>query len=155
MSIEVRRLSADDWRDWRNLRLRSLVDSPDAFGSTSVREEAFTEETWRQRAEDSTIAYVDGVPAAMGGSFDIDQQRTQIVAMWTDPAFRQRGLARLVLEDIVARARERGRRVMLDVTRGNDAARATYERFGFVATGRAGPLREGSDLLVDEMVLPA
>src|SRR3546814_4983956 len=57
-------------------------------------------------------------------SFDIDQQRTQIVAMWTDPAFRQRGLARLVLEDIVARARERGRRVMLDVTRGNDAARS-------------------------------
>src|SRR3546814_15057425 len=88
-------------------------------------------------------------------SFDIDQQRTQIVAMWTDPAFRQRGLARLVLEDIVARARERGRRVMLDVTRGNDAARATYERFGFVATGRAGPLREGSDLLVDGRVLPA
>nr|WP_246280571.1 GNAT family N-acetyltransferase [Nocardioides daedukensis] len=119
-----------------------------------AREEAFSEETWRQRAEDSTIVYVDQVPAAMGGSFDMDQERTHIVAMWTDPAYRQRGLARLVLEDIVARTRERGRRVMLDVTRGNDAARTTYERFGFVANGKAGPLREGSDLLVDEMVLP-
>jgi predicted GNAT family acetyltransferase len=79
----------------------------------------------------------------------------QVVAMWTDPVFRGRGLARLVLAEIVRTARAENRRLVLDVARGNSAARTAYEHFGFVATGQSAPLREDSDLLVDQMVLPA
>jgi ribosomal protein S18 acetylase RimI-like enzyme len=78
----------------------------------------------------------------------------QVFAMWTDPAYRRRGLSRLVLERVVARAEARGLRVKLDVARGNGAARTAYERYGFVATGTCQPLREASSVVCEEMVLP-
>ncbi|KQY54608.1 MULTISPECIES: GNAT family N-acetyltransferase [unclassified Nocardioides] len=155
MSIEVRRLAPEEWPVWREIRLRSLADSPDAFGSTLAREEAFTEDDWLMRMQSTpVVVFVDGAAAALGGAFRIEDGVAQIVAMWTAPEFRRRGLARLVLDEVVAQARAEGRRVILDVAQGNPAARRVYERFGFVATGRAEPLREGSALLVDEMVLP-
>lgn len=153
-TIEVRLLTADDWKVWRDLRLRSLADAPDAFGSTLARERAFTEETWRQRAAgNAVIALVDGTPAALGAWFEPDPETAHIVAMWTAPEFRGRGIAVLVLDALVASGRAAGLRVMLDVARGNSVARSLYERYGFVATGEAEPLREGSDLLVDQMEL--
>lgn len=154
MSIEVRALTADQWPVWREIRLRSLADTPDAFGSMLEREQQFSEDDWMLRmASCPTVAFVDGAPAALGGFFRPDDETAHIIAMWTDPAFRRRGLAHLILESLIERARAEGRRVVLDVTRGNDGARTTYERAGFVATGRSAPLREDSDLLVDEMVL--
>lgn len=152
---EVRTLHSDEWEVWRTLRLRSLADSPDAFGSTLEREQAFTEADWRDRLESvPVVAFVEGTPAAMGGGYRIRPGWVQVVAMWTDPVFRGRGLARLVLAEIVRTARAENRRLVLDVAHGNSAARTAYEQFGFVATGRSAPLREDSDLLVDQMVLP-
>ncbi|WP_067432715.1 GNAT family N-acetyltransferase [Nocardioides jensenii] len=155
MSTETRRLAPEEWPVWREIRLRSLADSPDAFGSTFAREQAFTEDDWLMRMESMpVVVFVDGTPAALGGAFRVEDRVAQIVAMWTAPEFRRRGLARLVLDDVVGQARAEGLRVRLDVTRGNVAARTTYERYGFVPTGEVEPLREGSDLLVDLMVLP-
>lgn len=151
----VRRLGPDEWETWRDLRLRSLADAPDAFGSTLAREQAFTEADWRLRVQSMpVVAYVEGTPAALGGAFRREDGIAQVVAMWTAPEFRRHGLGRLVLDEIVRWARDEGRRPVLDVTRGNHAARTAYERYGFVATGRTEPLREGSALLVDEMALP-
>jgi len=152
---EVRSLDPDEWAVWRDLRLRSLADAPDAFGSTLERELAFVEADWRDRLGSiAVVAFVDGTPAAMGGGYRVRPGWVQVVAMWTDPVFRGRGLARNVLDEIVAASRAVGRRLVLDVAHGNSAARTTYEHYGFVATGESGPLRDGSDLLVDTMVLP-
>ena len=38
-------------------------------------------------------------------------------------------------------ARAEGRRLVLDVARGNPAARTAYERYGFVATGESERIR--------------
>ena len=154
-SVSARRVGPDDWATWRDLRLRSLAADPDAFGSTLEREQAFDEGLWRQRLTVlNVVGSVDGTPAALGGAFESRPGWMQVFAMWSDPAYRGRGLARAVLELVVAEAEADGFRVMLEVARGNDRARAVYERFGFVATGESEPIRPGAEELCDWMVLP-
>jgi hypothetical protein len=47
----IRRIRPDEGPRQRAFRLRALADAPMAFGSTLAREEAFTDDVWRQRAE--------------------------------------------------------------------------------------------------------
>ena len=145
----VRVAGPDDWATWRDLRLRALQDSPSAFGSTYERERAFDEATWRERMRGhdgvSVLAWLDGTAVGMGGGFQDLPGFLHVVAMWTDPAYRRRGLSILVLDVVVDRALAAGRRVVLDVARGNPAARRAYERSGFTPTGESEPLRDGSD----------
>lgn len=154
---EVRVVEPDDWELWRDLRLRSLADTPDAFGATLEQELTYDEEEWRRRLEArrALVVFADGEPAAMGGAFVPEDGRFHIVAMWVIPEHRGRGYSKLALEALVAKGRAEGRLICLDVTQGNSLARAAYEGFGFVPSGEPpSPLREGSELLVDHLVLP-
>ena len=99
---EVRRVHPDDWEAWRDLRLRSLAESPDAFGSTYERELGFTEDLWRDRLKSGprVLVLVDGEPVALGGGFPYDDG-LMVFGMWTDPAHRRRGHADAVLDVVV------------------------------------------------------
>ena len=117
---ELRRLGPDDWEMFRDIRLRSLADSPDAFGSTLEREQAFTEDDWRRRLAGPVFAVLDPDPVAVGGLFD-DDGVLHVWGMWTDPAHRGRGHARRILD---AADRSPRRAVQLHVNIANAAARA-------------------------------
>jgi ribosomal protein S18 acetylase RimI-like enzyme len=96
------------------------------------------------------LAWEAGLPCGIAGVFD-DGGRCHLISMWTDPAARNRGVARALLDAVVAFAR--GRELVLGVTEGNDVARRLYERYGFVDTGASEPLRPGSALVVHELRL--
>jgi GNAT superfamily N-acetyltransferase len=155
--VETRFVGGDDWRAWRELRLRALRDSPNAFASTYERERGFTEDDWRRRLEDpatvSVLAYDGEVAVGMGAAFPDLPGHLHVVAMWTDPGARGRGVGSAVLRAIERWARPQGLRLHLDVSTVNPGARRAYERYGFVATGETRPLREGSDDLVVRLVL--
>ena len=142
-----RRLSRDDWADFREIRLKALADSPDAFGSTLAREERFEESDWRQRLAGPVYVVDDPAPVAVGGVFDNDGV-PHVWGMWTDPGHRRRGHARSILDALIPP----GTQAQLDVTATNSDARTAYERYGFVATGRLEPLRPGSTLMIELMV---
>jgi ribosomal protein S18 acetylase RimI-like enzyme len=56
-----------------------------------------------------------------------------LAAIETDPSARRRGLARLILNTLMAWAAERGaEHAMLEVHKHNEAALTLYERLGFV-----------------------
>jgi ribosomal protein S18 acetylase RimI-like enzyme len=145
---ELRRLGPDDWELFREIRLRSLVDAPDAFGSTVERERTFTEADWRQRVSGPVYVVEDPEPVAVGGTFERDGV-LHVWGMWTDPAHRGRGHARRILDALIPR----GVQAVLDVNVDNDVARGAYERYGFVGTGEVEPLRPGSDQRIELMVL--
>lgn len=156
MSYAVREVGGEDWPTWREIRLRALADSPSAFGSTYTREVAFTEQDWRRRLAGDGVCVlveVDGLPVGMGGGFRDLPGYLHVVAMWVDPAHRGRGVGHAVLRRVEVWARRRGLRLHLDVNTTNAAARRSYERFGFAVTGETRPLREGSDEMVERMVL--
>ena len=163
-TLTARVLTAEDWPTWRDLRLRSLADSPHAFGSTLEREQEFIEEDWRSRvagwsdpdedvAGPAVLVWSGDEPVGMGGGYRDEPGMLHVVAMWTEPAWRGRGVGRLVLDTLRTWADERDLRLHLDVEASNTGARRLYERYGFEATGASRPLRPGSTYSCERMVL--
>ena len=157
MNVEVRTITADDWPLFRDVSLRALADSPDAFRRTLAEVQALTEDFWRQQAEGSApilVVLEDGRGVAMGGVFTPpDSAVAYVWGMWTAPEARGRGYAAGLLTDLVNSCRDRDLGVRLHVTEGNQAARRLYTAHGFKSTGVWEPLREGSALQVEELQL--
>jgi predicted GNAT family acetyltransferase len=150
---EVCRLTPDDWEVLRDIRLRALADSPDAFGSTLDREVPLDEKGWRRRAARPVLVVMrDGRAVSVAGTFT-DEGSVQVWGMWTDPDHRGQGYGRAVLDALVGEAVSDGVRVALHVNIANPGARAFYERYGFVATGELEPLRPESEQLIELMVI--
>ncbi len=83
-------------------------------------------------------AEADGGPAAIGAGAT-EGEWTGVFAMRTDPRFRRRGLARRVLDTLLARAAAAGaKRAWLQVEADNTAAIALYEAAGFSEAYRYG-----------------
>jgi GNAT superfamily N-acetyltransferase len=123
------------------------VDAPDAFGVTLVEEERTTEATWRARldAEDAAtfLAVAEGrdVGLVVGAPYRGLAGALGLFAMWVEPGVRGRGLGVILVEALLAWARERGHtRVVLDVADQNAPAVALYSRMGFEPTGETGVL---------------
>jgi GNAT superfamily N-acetyltransferase len=162
--VGVDRLGEDDWAVFREIRLRSLLDSPGAFGSTYGEESSQTERAWRDWAAGrwrGGVAAVfagraeDGTPVgtATGAEYEAEPAVAHVYAMWVAPDARGAGVGRALLDSVEAWARDRGcGRLALTVTETNAAARAFYGACGFIETGDRAPLREGSALEVLRMI---
>lgn len=157
MECGPREITADDWAEFREIRLRALADSPDAFGMTYAEAEGQPESLWRERAggpHPILIVSEAGRPVAMGGAHaPAGVSRAIVWGMWTAPEARGRGHGARILGDLVAWCRERGLDVGLHVTEGNETARRLYVAHGFRPTGEWRPLRDGSGLRVEELLL--
>ena len=155
--VRVDRLGEDDWADFREIRLRSLLDCPDAFGSTYGEESSQTERAWRDwaagRWRDGVAAVFagradDGTPVgtATGAEYETERGIGHVYAMWVAPDARSAGVGRALLEAVAGWARGRGcDRLVLRVTETNERARLFYAAYGFAETGVREPLREGSE----------
>lgn len=163
-ALSSRLCTADDWEVWRDLRLRALADAPEAFASTLEREQGFTPAQWRTRVADAgdaedlaagpaVLVHAGDVPVGMGGGYRDEPGMLHVVAMWTDPAWRGRGVGRLVLDTLRAWADQRGLSLHLDVEAENHVARRLYESYGFTATGHRRPLRPGSTYSCERLLL--
>ena len=162
--MEVRRLRADEWRELRALRLRALVDAPDAFGSTHEEEANEPDHQWRtwatQGAEGgpgfTVIAEENDrwVGMAVGAPHLDHAGDAGLFAMWVDPPVRERGVGRALVDALIEWARSSEiPQVWLRVTVSNEAAVRLYVASGFSETGERAPLREGSDVMTMTMTM--
>lgn len=138
-------LHPDQWELYRGIRLRALLDAPNAFGSTHERERDMSERDWRGRLEQArcrTFAAFtdDGAPAGLIVAAPYEDA-TGLYAMWVDPDYRGEGIASALVDEVVRWSKARGfSRILLDVADENLAAIALYESKGFQATGVRGSL---------------
>jgi ribosomal protein S18 acetylase RimI-like enzyme len=156
VDYEIRCPGPDDWRDFRDVRLRALKDAPSAFGSSHERELAFGEDDWRLRLTGlAFLAYAARdaeLPVGIVGGFSPRDGTIALVAMWIDPAHRGSGLGDQLVSALVDAARGQGAaEVELRVTEGNVAAAKLYERCGFQYTGEREPLE--SDPTLDTLIM--
>jgi ribosomal protein S18 acetylase RimI-like enzyme len=134
---DVRRLTANDWMALRDARLAALAEAPYAFSSTVAREQAFTEQTWRERAGSGrTFAAWDG-DAIVGLATGLPEDgQWHLVGMWVSPKVRGTGVADRLVTAVCELAGQSGfTSVTLWVTEVNGRARAFYRRLGFAPTG--------------------
>jgi GNAT superfamily N-acetyltransferase len=165
--IRIRRFAPQEWPAYRALRLRSLADSPDAFGSSFKAEEAWAHELWMARLTAAAVSGRDcplvaessGADGAMLGLVwaKCDAGNAAIVnlfQMWVAPEARGRGVAAALLDEAVAWARSiQARVVQLGVVCSNEPAIQLYVRKGFRDVGVPEPIRPGSALLEQTMHL--
>jgi len=157
----LRRITPEMASHYKTVRLRALLDTPNAFGSTYLRESQFTDEEWSKRA-----ANLDGERATGYLAFDSDRycgivgcfldeddpRKADLVSMWVAPEYRRQGVGRLLIDAVQSWAADRGvKTLLLMVTSCNQDAVEFYMRIGFSMTGRTEPYPNDPALVEYEM----
>lgn len=158
MSVEIRRVRAEDWRQVRESRLEALRDeaAPIAFLDSVENATAQSDEFWQDRAANAAtgeavaqFAAVDGsdwvgsatVLRRAAGETDhhgrtLVAARGDIVGVFVRASHRGQGVVDALFETAGAWARALGdESLTLDVHVDNRRAQAAYRRAGFVPTG--------------------
>lgn len=162
MSV-IRRFNASEWKLYREIRLRALKESPDAFGSTFEEASEYADADWIRRLEAATTEQDYPMAATSGDRVvglawarieSAHPEVAHLYQMWVAPECRGKGLGRALVESGIQWARDRrSTRMVLEVTCGDRPARRLYERLGFRPVGTARPMRKGSGLLEQTMEL--
>ena len=134
-------LTPDEWSRLREIRLASLLDTPDAFGGRYEREVAFTEREWRElfNLNSYLVASIDGKDIAMmfleklHGDFGAT---CWVGGCWSNPQYRGIGGLRSMFDYVDSVKDQRGWQIQgLGVFIVNESAIAAYEKLGFKAMG--------------------
>lgn len=163
-TFTIRTLEAHEWPHYRTLRLRSLADSPDAFGSTLAAEQDRTAQDWAGRLAAAAVSGKDcPLVAVSAGAMvglawaKVDPAHASVVnifQMWVEPESRGKAIATALLRTAIGWAKSRQARVVrLGVSCTNAAAVRLYLREGFRDVGAPTPLRPGCPLLEQTMSL--
>lgn len=152
MAYTVRRTTADEWQDFRELRLEALLDSPTNYGQTHEQALAIADEQWQERARTNATSAEQAFYVAA------DDTTGRLVGMWSAaPHFHRPGV--LIILGVYVRPEARGtdvarrlnqavidfarttdaKELVLLVRDDNDRARRFYEREGFTLTGNSQP----------------
>jgi GNAT superfamily N-acetyltransferase len=138
-SMDVRRITADDWAQLRDMRLRALRDAPEAFGQTYENAAAEPELEWRSAARAASAGDRRAwFFAGDAGDLGMVQARRRppedclVFSMWVAPDARRTGVGRALIDAVAQWARSwGGRRIVLWVTGVNESGLRFYERIGF------------------------
>jgi GNAT superfamily N-acetyltransferase len=146
--VEVRRVRPDEWRALRDTRLRALEDAPEAFATRFEEARLRPDDWWVDWAARSAVgesqamflAWEGASPVGIVGTFVEEDGRRWLIAMWTDPASRGRGVGRALVEATAEFARAAGSNsLLLQVLEGNDSAASLYRSCGFEDVGPGEP----------------
>ncbi|GAB3458279.1 GNAT family N-acetyltransferase [Kineococcus endophyticus] len=149
MTVQVRRPVEPEWERWRDLRLRMLADTPEAYAETLETARTLDEAEWRFRVRRTWLPgsfTVVGVEEAGGsadrwvgtmGAYTDPVEGVFLVSVFVDPAHRGGGLADRLLTEVLAWARTApgASGMKLHVHERNVRAQAFYRRRGFVENG--------------------
>ena len=136
--LEIVRIGPDQWRVFRDLRLRALREAPYAFGSRYDDWAQAPESRWRDRLSAvpfNVVARCAGDDVGMASCAVADDDGAELISMWVDPGERGSGVAADLIGAVVEWAGEAGRTTYLMVRSDNARAIAAYARAGFVDLG--------------------
>jgi RimJ/RimL family protein N-acetyltransferase len=139
--LYLRQLTPGDAALYRSIRLEGLRESPEAFGSTFDAE--FTKPlAWFFDRLSSSVVFgaIHDVRILGVAGFAVRQEEKEahkglLWGMYVRPDARGAGVARRLVEAVIAHASARVELIQLSVVVGNERARRLYARLGFVEYG--------------------
>ena len=143
--IRFEQLTADEGPRLRSIRLRALMDAPDAFGTTLEEAVARPAESWSEQLLNlpTFVAVGDGRDMGLVRCAR-DQTRIDtawLISMWVALEVRRLGVGAALVDLVIEWARMNGvNRLLLDVADLNAPAIALYEGKGFKPNGEVGSL---------------
>lgn len=141
--VELVSIGPEDWREFREVRLASLADSPEAFGSRYADWVDADEQRWRARLSEvpfTVVARSDAEPVGVVCGSQLED-RVELISLWVAPSQRGTGLAGRLIDQVVAWAAARGQQTSLMVREHNVGAIRAYTRAGFIDHGIPGDQR--------------
>ncbi|WP_082812526.1 ribosomal protein S18-alanine N-acetyltransferase [Cellulomonas timonensis] len=130
IAVLIRLLGGDDLPELA--RMEQELFGPGAWSSASLAEELQGPGRWYIGAEDAATGALIGYAGLWFDGFD-----AQVMTIGTDVAHQGAGVGTVMLDALVAHARELGAgNVLLEVRVDNDPALRLYERAGFRRMGR-------------------
>ncbi|RVU85957.1 GNAT family N-acetyltransferase [Leucothrix sargassi] len=162
--IKIDTITQGNWEAYRDIRLASLQDAPEAYCSTYEREAAFTENEWKARLLPMgdtlhilpIMAKYKDLNAGVA-SIVIDKKtpnKATIYQMWVSPDCRGQGVGQALMRYMISWAKEQQlTQLELAVTTTNLAAISLYKSIGFIDFGKQEPLRDDPPLFIQSMRL--
>lgn len=148
LNLEIITLPLDQWKEYKEIRLRSLQNNPQAFAQTYAKVLEWPDEKWQERLQRvidgeswMLFAKLDGkIVGMVGGYWDEEageKQRVEVISMYVDPKARGKGIARVLLNKVLEEFRKNGNFSVagLGVSVNQKAARRLYESLGFKVVG--------------------
>lgn len=143
--ITCRRASANDVGLFREIRLRALLESPDAFGSVHADAVNRNDASWREQLlstvrgplRNTRFAFRETECIGIAAVYrEPDADFGELLMMWVAPDFRGGPAASLLVHGLLGWARSSGlSTVSLGVTDTNARAIGFYHKLGFSRTG--------------------
>ena len=146
--IRVRVLDQDEWATYRDVRLRALRESPEAFVASAEEEEALEDQYWKDRMVRSRRILAQDGDEVVGVVSVGTGHRTNIpgagelFGLWVEPPRRGSGVARRLMEKAATVGRQVGlKQLVYWVGTDNGRAVAFASSFGFRPTDDRRPMR--------------
>ena len=144
--MALRRLTPGDATAYRALRLRGLLEHPDAFTSSHAEDSEKPLATTERRLAPDSLDWVFGafVANALAGVVGLareprakNQHKGAVFGMYVAPEHGGRGVGTELMRCVIEAARSQSglQQLVLTVTDTNAAARELYEKFGFRSFG--------------------
>ncbi len=143
VTMIIRRLGPADVRAFRRVRLLGFKESPTVFGSSygdaAKRPLSHSRELIKKTSFNRVFGGFEngaliGIVGLVRNEGRKERHKASILGMYVVPSCRQKGIARMLLDAAIARAKKmKGLRLLqLGVVTSNTAARGLYEKAGFV-----------------------
>ncbi|KIL34138.1 hypothetical protein SD71_20830 [Cohnella kolymensis] len=145
--IEIRLLTPEDSESFWQLRLESLITSPETFGSTYKEDSVRPMEEVKARLAPSSSSFILGACTQDGrivGMLGFKQEQSIKVkhkgflwGMYVNPMFRNQGIGKKLIVEAIKRAKSADglEQINLGVVTDNASAKRLYQSAGFIVYG--------------------